>query len=74
MSHARQHSGWATAAIRRGEQYAACNTCGMPKHPRLILRQAAHVPPPRPTWQRYGIAVAAIVAFLAVVAQAGPLR
>ena len=28
MSHARQHSGWATAAKRRGEELRACNTCG----------------------------------------------
>ena len=73
MSHVKQqHGGWATAAIRRGEQYVACATCGMPRHPRLILRQAAHVPPPRQTWRSYAAAVAAIVAFLAVVAQAGP--
>ena len=51
---------------------ARCTRCGMPKHPRLILRQAAHVPPRTP-WQRYAVAVAGIVAFLAVVAQAGPL-
>ena len=73
MTHsARQHSGWATAAKRRGEQYIACSTCGQPRHPRLILRQAVHVPPRTP-WHRYAVAVAGIVAFLAVVAQAGPL-
>jgi hypothetical protein len=28
MSHARQHSGFATAARRRNEQWIQCNTCG----------------------------------------------
>lgn len=73
MTHAYQHGGWAAAAKRRDEQYVICNTCGMPRHPRLFLRQAAHVPPPR-AWHRYAFAIAAIVIFLAVVAQAGPLR
>jgi hypothetical protein len=28
MSHARQHSGFATQAVRRGERLVVCNTCG----------------------------------------------
>ncbi len=28
----RQHSGWATAAQRRGELYAMCLTCGQRSH------------------------------------------
>ncbi len=28
----RQHSGWATAAQRRGEQYAMCAVCGQRSH------------------------------------------
>lgn len=73
MTHVNQHGGWSTAARRRGEQYAMCNTCGMARHPRLVLRQASHVPPATP-WHRYAVAVAAIVAVLAIVAQAGPFR
>lgn len=34
MTHARQHSGWATAARRRGEEFLRCLTCGGPRHPR----------------------------------------
>ena len=26
---------------------ATCRTCGGPAHPRLYIRQAVHVPPPR---------------------------
>jgi hypothetical protein len=37
-----------------------CATCGGPRHPRLILRQAAHVPPPRPQWHR----IAAMTIFM----------
>ena len=37
-----------------------CKACGGPRHPRLILRQAAHVPPPRPQWQR----IAAMTIFM----------
>lgn len=25
-----------------------CPTCGGPRHPRLVIRQAVHVPPQRP--------------------------
>lgn len=28
MTHARQHSGFATQAVRRGERLVVCNTCG----------------------------------------------
>lgn len=27
-----------------------CPTCGGPSHPRLYIRQAVHVPPPRRRW------------------------
>lgn len=27
---------------------ATCPTCGGPRHPRLVIRQAVHVPPQRP--------------------------
>lgn len=42
VSHMRQHSGWATAAKRRGESLLACSTCGM-VHARN-LNQAAPEP------------------------------
>ena len=45
MSHARQHSGFATAAMRRGEQYVLCGTCGR-RHPRVVIRQAEPYRPP----------------------------
>jgi hypothetical protein len=39
MTHARTHSGHATAARRRNEQWIQCNTCG--SHGRIRRFQAA---------------------------------
>jgi hypothetical protein len=40
MSHARQHSGFATAASRRNEQFVLCSKCGQINH-RVRRYQAA---------------------------------
>ena len=35
MTHPRQHSGFATQAKRRNEEYVLCGTCGQ-RHPRAV--------------------------------------
>ena len=74
MTHAtQQHGGWARQARRRGEEYRQCNTCGQRAHPRLVVRQAIHVPPAEPNrWQPYAAATLVLLGALALIAQAGP--
>lgn len=64
------HGGMAAQAKRRGEEYLACLTCGQP-HARLHLTGGVEPPPERRTFRGYVIATLAILAFMAVVAQAG---
>ncbi len=50
--------GWSPIRFAERRDGERCATCGGPRHPRLILRQAAHVPPPRPRWVRlFGMAI-----------------
>lgn len=52
---------------------AQCPTCGGPRHPRLVIRQAVHVPPQRrPSWLRLlGMAIFVLVGFVAIVVTTG---
>ena len=50
-----------------------CATCGGPQHPRLIVRQAIHVPERRSEWRRYAVAVASVLFFILVVSLGGPM-
>lgn len=72
MTHARQHSGWATAARRRGERIIGCTICGqVPKHPRPFLQAAPHRAPSRLSLAVGLIAQVAAALIVAVVAFAG---
>ena len=66
MTHARSHSGYASSARRRSEEYALCQTCGQRNH--RFQAGPRELEPAIPLVRFANLMLASVLLWLAIIA------